>query len=251
MKSRCVAFLIIGNEILSGRTAEKNLQVLASLLNERGLRLGEVRIVPDIADDIAAALNALRGKADFVFTSGGIGPTHDDITNDSIALALSLPVVEDPAAIEKLRNFYAQRGEQLTAARRRMARLPKTAAVIDGDYPGAPAYRVENVIVCAGVPAIFRRMAVAACAGLPQGEIRQSAALHIDGGESLFAEALAKLAAEFSAVEIGSYPRENDGKFFCEVVFSADSAAVAEIGKARDAFSAYLTAENIPHRPLA
>lgn len=249
MRDFTAAFLIIGNEILSGRTTEKNLPVLAALLAKRGWQLGEARVVPDAAAEIAEALNALRRRHAIVFTSGGIGPTHDDITTETVAAALGEPMVEHPEALALLEKFYAARGLPFTETRRRMARTPESARLILSEFPGAPAYRAENVIVCAGVPDIFRLMAAAAAETLPQGEQRTSSELRVRCGESLFSAPLAKVAAAFPAVEIGSYPRQENGDYVCQVAFT--SADDAQRAAAQQMFCDILAADNLPFEPLA
>ena len=238
MERFTAAFLIIGNEILSGRTKEKNLSVLADLLAAQGWRLGEVRVVADGEADIVAALNALRRRYAVVFTSGGIGPTHDDITTDAVAAAFNRPVSEHPKAVEIMENYYCSRELPFTAARRRMARTPQGAEVIVSEFPAAPAYRTDNVIVCAGVPSIFLQMAKAAVAALPFGVVRTSAALRVYMGESVFSGRLAEIAAAHPAVEIGSYPREENGAYVCQVVFTASDGEAREA--ARTVFRRYL-----------
>ena len=248
MQPFCAAFLIIGNEILSGRTAEKNLPELAELLGARGWQVGEVRVCPDVQEEIVAAVNALRRRYEIVFTSGGIGPTHDDITTDSVAAALGCAATEHADALHILTAFYDSRGMEFTAARRRMARTPAGAQVIASDFPGAPAYRAENVIVCAGVPDIFKMMAAAAVAALPTGVRRTSSALRVFAGESVFADALAQVAADAPAVEVGSYPREENGAYVCQVVFTAADDAARQA--AQEQFCAYLRGENLPFEVL-
>ena len=150
------AMLVIGNEILSGRTQDANMHYIAGRLNELGVRLAEARVVRDVTEEIVAAVNALRARYDYVFTSGGIGPTHDDITADAIASAFGLHIdIRDDA--RALLEAHYEPG-QLTAARLRMARIPDGAGLIDNPISTAPAFRVENVFVMAGVPAIFRAM---------------------------------------------------------------------------------------------
>ena len=244
IKRASVALLIIGNEILSGRTHEKNLAELSVLLIERGLRLCEARIVADVKSDIVSALNALRQRYDYVFTSGGIGPTHDDITTDAVAAAFSVRVVENSQAAEKLAAFYRERSLPFTPSRRRMACFPESAEMLESEFPGAPAYQLENVIVCAGVPAIFRLMAKAAVERLPQAAVWQSSSLVVLCGESIFAATLADIAATFLELEIGSYPRDEGGILKCQVVFSGDSIPV--IDQAKAAFIEYLRCENLP-----
>ncbi|HEX8641502.1 MAG TPA: competence/damage-inducible protein A, partial [Allosphingosinicella sp.] len=141
--------LIIGDEILSGRTQDRNIATVAGWVNLQGIRLAEVRVVPDDVERIAAAVNALRSAYDYLFTTGGIGPTHDDITVDAVAAALGLPVVMDEHARAALERHYATRGG-LTEARLRMARVPQGAALIDNSMSGAPGIRVGNIFILAG-----------------------------------------------------------------------------------------------------
>lgn len=246
MQAVRVSFLIIGNEILSGRTMEKNLSVLAGLLNAHGLRLSEARVVRDEMTAIVTAVNALRAAFDYVFTSGGIGPTHDDITTDAIAEAFAVPVIENEAAVEKLSAFYISRGLPFTAARRRMARTPSGARIVPSAFPGAPAYRLDNVIVCAGVPAIFNMMATAAVAELPAAPVCRSSMIEVRSGETTFSEALAALAAAHPAVEIGCYPREDEDGFYCHIIFSAVDGGT--IARAYTEFTDWLRAQALEYR---
>ena len=152
MPQKSAAILVIGDEILSGRTRDANLHFLAGWLTERGVALKEARVVGDEEAAIVAALNALRTEYDYVFTSGGIGPTHDDITADAVSAAFGVPCVEHPQAIKLIEAWYAARGEEATPARRRMARMPQGAELIRNPVTGAPGVRIENVFVMAGVP---------------------------------------------------------------------------------------------------
>ena len=152
------ALIIIGNEILSGRTKDANLPHLATELNSVGVRLAEVRVIPDIEAEIIATVNALRAKFDYVFTTGGIGPTHDDITAESIAKAFELPLTQHPEALRRLQHHYNDNGLELTAARLRMANTPEGASLIDNPISTAPGFRVGNVFVMAGVPKIMQAM---------------------------------------------------------------------------------------------
>ena len=152
------ALLVIGDEILSGRTQDKNVAQVATWLNDQGIRLGEVRIVPDDIDRIADNVNALRSVHDYLFTTGGIGPTHDDITIDAMAQAFGVPAVVHPAARKLLEDYYRDRPGGLTAARLRMARVPQGAELIVNAASGAPGVRMENVFILAGVPYIAAAM---------------------------------------------------------------------------------------------
>ena len=238
-----VGFLIIGNEILSGRTREGNLPVLAELLNARGARLAEARVVRDDHSAIVAALNEMRAANDFVFTSGGIGPTHDDITTEAVAAALGVAAGEHPEALAKMRREYAARGIELTAARRRMALAPDGATLLGAEVPGAPGYRAGNVFVCAGVPAIFAKMAAAAALEIPASRPRRSVSVRVEAPEGMFAAALGAVQARHPAVEIGSYPRDEGGKFFCNIVFAGDDEE--KIAAAAKDFREWLREEDV------
>ena len=151
------ALLIIGDEILSGRTQDKNIAQVAGWLNLQGIRLAEVRVVPDVQERIVAAVNVLRGENDYLFTTGGIGPTHDDITVDAIAAALGVPVVVHPKAKAILEAYYESRGG-ITDARLRMARVPQGAELIENKMSGAPGIRFGTIFILAGVPHIATLM---------------------------------------------------------------------------------------------
>ena len=240
-----VGFLIVGNEILSGRTREGNLTVLAEMLNARGARLAEARVVRDEHQAIVAALSEMRDANDFVFTSGGIGPTHDDITTEAVAAALGVSAGEHPEALEKMRREYAARNIELTPARRRMALTPEGAKPLAAKVPGAPGYRAENVFVCAGVPWIFEKMAAAAVAEIPAGNPRRSKTIRVEAPEGLFAATLGEIQARHPNVEIGSYPRDEDGILYCNIVFAGEDAE--NIRRAADDFSEWLRENNTAH----
>lgn len=238
-----IGFLIIGNEILSGQTREKNLALLATLLKPQGLRVAEVRVVRDEEAEIIAAVNALRARYDYVFTSGGIGPTHDDITAASIAAAFGEPLVENERAVEILQSYFDGRGLELTAARRRMANMPQSAVVVESKFPGAPGFRVGNVFVCAGVPDIFELMAAAALKFLPQQAAIITHSVLVQAGESHFADGLAAIAQKASDVEIGSYPKPQH----CQITFSGTDGE--QVSQARCEFIIYLQDNDIMHHP--
>jgi molybdopterin-biosynthesis enzyme MoeA-like protein len=219
MKMQTVGFLIIGNEILSGRTTEKNLSVLAALLAPKGLRVDEVRVVRDVPTVIAKALQEMQITHNYVLTSGGIGPTHDDVTTYGVALAFNTEVIENLEALALLEAFYDGRGLEFTTMRRRMAQAPRGATPLKSEFPGAPGYRIENVFVCAGVPAIFKQMATAAALQLPDLPPRRSLSLRVMGPESEFAEQLEAVQAQWPSLEIGSYPRDDNGVLYCHLVF--------------------------------
>ena len=244
-----IGFLIIGDEILSGRTGEKNLPALAKLLDEKGLEVHETRIVRDSPEIIAAALREMRAAHDYIFTSGGIGPTHDDVTVDGVALAFDVAAAEQPQAAAVLAEFYARRELEFTAARRRMARAPEGAEILKSGFSGAPGFIIGNVFICAGVPEIFRLMAAAAVAKLPAAPRRHSLTLRADGAESEMAAALAEIQRRYAALKIGSYPREEDGAYFCHFVFSGISAAAVSAAAAE--MADFLAKKNIPCRKIA
>jgi molybdenum cofactor synthesis domain-containing protein len=205
------ALVVIGDEILSGRTHDKNIAQVASWLQVQGIRLMEVRVVPDLEDRIAEAVNALRTAYDYVFTTGGIGPTHDDITVDAVAKALGVPVVEHPEARRILEEFYATRGG-LNPARLRMARVPEGAALIPNKMSGAPGIRIGNLFMMAGVPAITAQMLDALTGTLQGGAPLLSETV---GGwiqESHVAEILREVERAHPKSQIGSYPFFRDGR---------------------------------------
>lgn len=227
MPNPTAAMLVIGDEILSGRTRDANMHYLAGELARVGIDLEEVRIVSDKSSRIIDALNALRGAYDHVFTSGGIGPTHDDITADAVAAAfdLGIDVREDARAI--LAAHYQRTGLELNAARLRMARIPDGAALIDNPVSSAPGFTLGNVHVMAGVPAVFQAMVASVLPGLQGGAALYSQTLCVQRGEGEIAGVLSDLAKAHPDVGIGSYPFQRDGAFAVNVVVrAADKSAV-------------------------
>jgi molybdenum cofactor synthesis domain-containing protein len=165
------ALLVIGDEILSGRTKDKNIGIVADFLAELGIELCEVRVVPDSIPEIVAGLNALRRRYTYVFTTGGIGPTHDDVTAEAVAEAFGVPLIEDPRAIALM--LQRIKSEDLNEARRRMARIPQGAALVENDVSKAPGFWIGNVIVMAGVPAIVQSMLASVAPKLHSGDDRR------------------------------------------------------------------------------
>ncbi len=206
------AILVIGDEILSGRTRDENMYHLAGVLSAHGIDLREVRVVPDDHDAIVGAVGALRGAYDHVFTSGGIGPTHDDITADAIAAAFGRSIVIDGEAERRIQGFCAATAMAYTSEEQRMARIPAGAMLIDNDLSGAPGFTVANVHVMAGVPIIFRAMVEAVLPGLAQGRPLTVRDYRVQRPESSIAGRLRSLAAAFSDVAIGSYPSMLEGR---------------------------------------
>ncbi len=240
------AILVIGDEILSGRTKDKNIGYIAEYLTHVGIDLRQVRVVPDVPDDIIEALNALRSRFTYVFTTGGIGPTHDDITADCVAQAFGVPIDVDPRAVEMMLQRY-QPGE-LNEARLRMARIPQGADLIENPISRAPGFRIGNVIVMAGVPNIMQAMLDNVAPTLQTG--RRMASQSIDAGglpEGIYAKALGEIAAAHPAVSVGSYPSFVDGGFRNQIVVrSKDEAALAVAVEAIRAAIAGLTGDRAP-----
>jgi len=223
------ALLVIGDEILSGRTKDRNIGTLAEHLTSIGIRLKEVRVVPDDESEICAAVNALRVRYDYLFTTGGIGPTHDDITADSIARALGVSIDVDPRAEKIMSDHYAKRGLGLTPARLRMARIPAGASLITNALSGAPGFRIANVIVMAGVPEIMHAMLEAVTPELQTGDKLLSVTIAVDRPESEVSDVFATHQQRYRDVAMGSYPRLRDGKPVADLVLRcADPLRLAE-----------------------
>jgi molybdenum cofactor synthesis domain-containing protein len=228
------AILVIGDEILSGRTKDKNIGYIADYLAQVGIDLREVRIVPDVEDDIVAALNALRHRYTYVFTTGGIGPTHDDITADAVAKAFGVPIAEDSRALALLLERI--KPEDLNPARRRMARIPQGGELVENKISKAPGFMIGNVIVMAGVPSIMQAMLDGVAPWLKTGA--KMLVETIEAGnipEGLYAADLSDIAERHKGVSIGSYPAFVDGRFRNQIVLrSKDEAALAAaIGETR------------------
>ena len=215
--------LVIGDEILSGRTKDKNIGFIAEHLTLIGIQLQEVRVVPDVQRRIVEALNAMRGAYDYVFTTGGIGPTHDDITADAVAAAFGVGIDIDPRAVAIMRPHYEALGLELTPARLRMARLPFGAEIVENTVSKAPGFRMENVIVMAGVPNIMQAMLISATPGLRTGRPMRSVTLKVRRPESDIAEPLRLAQEAHAGVPMGSYPFTENGRWGTNLVLrSAD-----------------------------
>lgn len=211
------ALLIIGNEILSGRTQDANAKYIAEKLGARGIVLAEIRVVPDIEAKIVKAVNELRAEVKYLFTTGGIGPTHDDITADSVAKAFGVAVHEDPAARKVLEDNYG--AANLNPARLKMAVIPKGAALIPNPVSGAPGFIIGNVYVMAGVPKIMQGMMDSIVPTLEEGAITHSKTVVCEIAESKIAAPLADLQKKYPDIDIGSYPQYQPGKPRVSLVF--------------------------------
>ena len=212
------AALAIGDELLSGRTRDKNIGHLANALTQQGIDLVEVRIVQDVQAEIVAALNALRARCTYVFTSGGIGPTHDDITADAIASAFNVSIDHDARAMELLPAHYASRDMEFTTARQRMARIPSGATLIENPVSVAPGFKLDNVYVMAGVPSVFQAMLENVLPTLEGGAKMLSETVHCPFGEGTIGDRLGQIQKAHPETSIGSYPKYDGEKFFTQIV---------------------------------
>ena len=226
-KTWTAGLLVIGDEILSGRTQDRNVAQVASWLNEQGIRLAEVRIVPDSEERIVEGLNALRQAHDYCFTTGGIGPTHDDITVDAVAKAFGVPVIEHPTARAILEEYYRGRPGGLSEARLRMARTPEGAELIANEASRAPGVRIGNVFILAGVPHIAASMLEALSGSLEGGRPMRSLTIGARAAESDVADLLKRTEADHPGCMIGSYPFFSDGGFGSNFVIRSEDEALA------------------------
>ncbi|MEQ1652184.1 MAG: molybdopterin-binding protein [Hyphomicrobium sp.] len=226
------ALLIIGDEILSGRTKDRNIGAIADHLTAIGIRLAEVRVVADDEAEIVAAVNALRIRYTYLFTTGGIGPTHDDITADSIAKAFGVAIDVDPRARALMQAACDVRGVELTPARLRMARLPAGSELVENAISVAPGFMLQNVIVMAGIPDIMRGMLEAVTPRLKTGARMLSETIPLDRPESQIADLFATHQKRYPDVAMGSYPSLRDGRPATDLVLR--SVDRARLDEARD-----------------
>ena len=234
MPNPSAAMLVIGDEILSGRTRDANMYHLAGELTEAGIDLREVRVVPDEKDTVIAAVRALSQHHQHVFTSGGIGPTHDDITADCIAEAFGRAIDVRADARALLEAHYAKSGIDLNAARLRMARIPEGGVLIDNPVSVAPGFIVENVYVMAGVPSVFRAMVAAVLPTLTSGARIISETLQVDRGEGDIAGPLGELAQKYPDLSMGSYPfQKTNGSYGANVVIRGKDASIVQEAMAK------------------
>jgi molybdenum cofactor synthesis domain-containing protein len=221
------ALLVIGDEILSGRTKDKNIGYIAEYLTGIGIDLREVRVVPDVEEEIVGAVNALRGRYTYVFTTGGIGPTHDDITADAIAKAFGVGIDHDPRAVSMLQERYQP--HELNEARLRMARIPDGSDLVENPISRAPGFRLGNVFVMAGVPSIMQAMMDNIAPNLETGARMIVETIETQGlAEGIYAEGLGQVASSHEGVSIGSYPSFSASGFRNQIVVRGkDPVAVA------------------------
>ena len=224
-KNVTAAVLVIGDEILSGRTKDANSGYIAHYLTQLGIETREIRVVADVEEEIVAAVNALRARYDYVFSTGGIGPTHDDITADAVAKAFGVAISEDERALALLLERI--KPEDLNAARRRMARIPHGADLVANPISKAPGFWIGNVIVMAGVPSIMQAMLDDVAPKLVKG-VKILSEIHDTHGltEGAYAGALAELAKVLPEVSIGSYPKLEEGRFMNQIVLRARDAGL-------------------------
>lgn len=224
------AVLIIGSEVLSGRTQDANLAYIAKGLGEVGVVLREARVIPDIAEVIIATVNALRGTFDYVFTTGGIGPTHDDITAECVARAFGVPLILHPEALRMFQSHY-QPGE-LNAARLRMAHTPEGASLIPNPVSRAPGFRMGNVFVMAGIPRVMQGMFDGVKHDLKGGPPLLSRTVSCGLAEGVLAQGLGEIQARHPELEIGSYPFYRRGQYGVSLVLRGREAARIEAAAA-------------------
>ena len=220
------AVLVIGDEILSGRTQDTNTAYIAKFLGALGIDLREARVVPDVQDEIVAALNALRARYTYVFTTGGIGPTHDDITADAVAAAFGVGIDYHPEALAMLAARF--KPGEFNAMRRRMARIPLTAELVRNSASTAPGIHIGNVFVMAGVPMIMRAMLEDIAPRLKRGAVVHSRTVQARIGEGRIAEGLAAIQGDFPDLAIGSYPYYREDGFGVQLVARGRDAAKVE-----------------------
>ena len=215
---KTASIIIIGNEILSGRTLDTNSNYLAKMLAERGISLQEVRVIPDVHGIIKGVVNNESSLKDYVFTSGGIGPTHDDITAEAIASSFDVPLLVRDDAVELLSMHYKNGKKDLNAARLRMARIPEGASLIENKVSGAPGFVIKNVYVMAGVPEVFEAMVQEIILDIGSVSPIISKTIKVFKRESEISEIIWNYADRYKEISIGSYPFNNSGTFGVEIV---------------------------------
>jgi molybdenum cofactor synthesis domain-containing protein len=228
--------LVIGNEILSGRTKDANISFLATELGKLGVRVMECRVIPDVEERVVETVNEVRRKFDYVFTTGGIGPTHDDITADCIAKAFGVDISEHPEAIDRMTRYYGD-AALFTPARRRMARVPHGGVLVDNPVSVAPGFQMENVFTFAGIPRIVEGMFDAMKHRLVGGKPMLSRTVRTNQPEGLIAEKLGALQQRYEDLDIGSYPGFRNGRPSVQLVLrGTDDARLAAASGELQAF---------------
>ncbi|MEN8709247.1 MAG: molybdopterin-binding protein [Paracoccaceae bacterium] len=243
MTRHTAAMLVIGDEILSGRTRDANMHHLAGQLTEKGIDLQEVRVISDDRTAIITAVNALRTAYDFVFTSGGIGPTHDDITADCVAAAFEAHIDVRADAHALLAAHYAAQNKEFNTARQRMARIPDGAILIENPVSIAPGFQMENVYVMAGVPSVFQAMLASVLAQIADGAQLISRSIQIHMGEGDLAAPLGQIALDHPQVSIGSYPFQLNGQHGANIVLRSAQIAALDLActAVAQAFAAHIS----------
>jgi molybdenum cofactor synthesis domain-containing protein len=226
------AVLLIGDEILSGRTKDRNLGFIADYLFALGIDLKEARVVADVEAEIVAAVNELRARYGYVFTTGGIGPTHDDITADAMAKAFGVAIDHHPQAVATLTAYFKEIGREPNEARMRMARVPKGATLIDNPVSKAPGFQIGNVFVMAGVPKIMQAMLEQVMPRLAKGVPMQSRAIEVLGGEGDLAKPLGEIQSRYPTVIIGSYPFQSVAGFAANLVLRSRDVPALDAAEA-------------------
>lgn len=243
--------ILIGNELLSGRTQDRNLSYLANGLNEVGVQIREARVIPDVRETIVATINDCRARFDYVFTTGGIGPTHDDITSECVAEAFGVGMYLDQEIVDLLQSYMARRGRpEMNEARLRMATFPEGAVLLKNEVSAAPGYRVDNVFVMAGVPRIMHAMFDEAKKHLVGGAVVRSRGIVVDLPEGTIAEPLADVQNRFEGIDIGSYPQMRKEGYRVSVVArgtdpSRLEQAVAELMRSLAAIGGHPVEEDL------
>jgi len=235
MQKITAAILIIGNEILSGRTQDINTQYIATKLSEKGIVLEEARIIPDVKSCIIDTILYLRTKYTYVFTTGGIGPTHDDITSDAIATSFGVKLIKHTEAHKRLKEYYASSNRELNVPSEKMAYIPEGATLIDNSATSAPGFIIENVYVMAGVPYIMQAMMDFVLPTLQSGSTIASRTISLLIGESLIANEMEEIENKYPDISVGSYPSTNVGIHITSVVLRSDN--ITELDKAFNEFS--------------
>ena len=218
--------IIIGDEILSGRTKDLNINWIATELNQIGIRLIEARVIIDDKDTIVEVINKFRKKFTYVFSCGGIGPTHDDITTESVASAFNLQLEKNNEAMERLNLHYSNTKVEFNEARQKMAIIPKGATLIDNPVSAAPGFRIENVFVFAGVPRIMQGMFKSISDQLSGGEILNSVTVTSNIGEGLIAKSLEEIERKYEGLKIGSYPYFKPNSFGTSIVLRSEKIGI-------------------------